>query len=133
MTSDKIVIKNIRALGFHGVLPQENTSGQFFFVSLEATIDLTLAGKTDDLANTADYAEIIASVKKIVESKPPFKLIEALAEKIAGEILSAFPLIEKIRVEVHKPAAPVEAEVEDLYVSVERVRGGISALAGEKD
>ncbi|MCD8298487.1 MAG: dihydroneopterin aldolase [Opitutae bacterium] len=122
MNSDKIVIKKIRAFGFHGVLPEERASGQPFLVSLEAELDLAPAGTTDDLAKTADYAKIAELTKKIVEQKPPFKLIEALAEKIAAEILRNFPQIKKITVEVHKPCAPIPAEFDDLYVAITRHR-----------
>lgn len=122
MLPDKIRIEKIRAFGYHGVFPQEKANGQNFYVSLTLSLDLSAAGRSDDLKETVNYAEVVARVVEIVSRKPGFNLIEALAEKIAGSILNAFPQVENIEVEIHKPEAPIPASFGDVIVSVSRHR-----------
>jgi dihydroneopterin aldolase len=45
-------------------------------------------------------------VKRIVEGEPR-KLIEVVGEEIAQTVLKDFRLVEKVRVTVHKPHAPL--------------------------
>lgn len=123
MPHDKIRIEKIQAFGYHGVLPEENLRGQNFFVSLELELDLQAAGTHDDLSLTVNYAEIIADVVALVESKPPVKLIETLAEKIAASLLEKFPRLLAVSVEVHKPEAPIPTPFADLCVAISRKRG----------
>jgi dihydroneopterin aldolase len=49
---DKIVLKDIRLYGYHGVFPSEREKGQNFYIDVELFLDLGEAGKTDDLEKT---------------------------------------------------------------------------------
>jgi len=115
---DKIIIKNMKFYGYHGVLEEEKKLGQIFHVDLEIYKNMKLAGTTDDLNYTLDYSKVYENVKKIVEEQK-FNLIEALAEKIAIEILKN-KHVQKIKVQVKKPAAPINGCFD--YVAVEIVR-----------
>ena len=55
---DKIIIKELKIFANHGVLPEENEQGQYFYISCEVSADLRKAGLTDDLSETVNYAEI---------------------------------------------------------------------------
>ena len=46
---DKIHIKDLEIIGFHGVMQEEKVLGQKFVLSFELDVDLRQAGKTDDL------------------------------------------------------------------------------------
>ena len=53
---------------------------------------------------------------------PPRKLVEALAEGIATEILRIFPLVQAVGVEVVKPKPPVDFVSSGLVVRIRRER-----------
>ncbi len=119
---DHIRIERIAVFGRHGVLPEEAALGQRFYISLDACLDLADAGRTDDVTRTVSYADLVQIAVEIGTGRR-FKLIEALAEAIAGTILGRFPAIEAITVRIDKPSAPVPAILGGLSVAITRVQG----------
>jgi dUTP pyrophosphatase len=126
---DVIELRGLTWYGYHGAFAEEQRLGQRFVVDLRLTLDLAPAGRTDELSRTVDYGKVVDAARAIVEG-PPFKLIEALAERIATAILEDFPLVDRVEVRVAKPSAPVAAAPSGL-VAVEigrsRVQGGSHA------
>lgn len=118
---DRIILRNLSFYGYHGVLPEETKLGQKFFIDIDLFMDLSLAGKTDDLTKSVSYAEVFEVTKTIVEGEP-FKLIEALAENISKILLNKFYLVNSIRVEVRKPEAPVPGVYDYFGVEITRSR-----------
>jgi dihydroneopterin aldolase len=51
---DRIELRGLRALGTHGVLPEEKERAQPFEVDLALEVDLRPAGRSDALADTVD-------------------------------------------------------------------------------
>jgi dihydroneopterin aldolase len=47
-----------------GVLPFEREQGQWFELDLELGVDLGPAGRSDQLADTLDYADLIAALQR---------------------------------------------------------------------
>ena len=115
---DVIHIKRIEIFANHGVIPEENTLGQKFIISADLYKDLHKAGRTDDVAETVHYGKAAVLIKQISE-KSIFRLIEKLAEEIASALLKNFP-VEKVRVIVEKPWAPVRLPLETVAVEIER-------------
>ena len=115
---DVIHIKRIEIFANHGVIPEENTLGQKFIISADLYKDLRNAGRTDGLSETIHYGQAAVLIKQISE-KTTFNLIEKLAEEIASELLKQFP-VEKVRVIVEKPWAPVRLPLETVAVEIER-------------
>jgi 7,8-dihydroneopterin aldolase/epimerase/oxygenase len=118
---DKIFVNQMDFYGYHGVLPEETRLGQRFFVNLTVEVDLKQAGETDDLQYTINYAELYHSCKEIVEGKP-YKLIEAVAEKIASVILEDSPIINTCTVKVIKPNPPIQGHYQSVAVEIKRSR-----------
>lgn len=118
---DIMRMDRIKLYGKHGVFPEENKLGQHFYISLELRIDLAKAGRTDDLDETVNYAELYEMVKEIVEG-PPFKLIEALAETIASRLLDAYAKIHEVTVRVTKPHPPFDIVFDGVTVEISRAR-----------
>jgi len=56
---------------------------------------------------------------KQISEKSVFKLIEKLAEEIADALLKTFP-VEKVKVTIEKPWAPVRLPLETVAVEIER-------------
>ncbi len=115
---DKILIPGLRTLGIHGVLPEERERKQPFEVDIELHIDLSLAGASDDLADTVDYGKICEAVSGVVASES-FLLLERLAARIA-DVCKQDPRVLKAVVEVRKLHPPVIAQVKHVAVRVER-------------
>ena len=89
---DVITLTGIRAYGKHGANPGERDREQPFDVDLEIGVDLRKASRTDDLADTVNYAQIHATVVRIVQ-----ECSFALLERLAAEILDAIFVDERIR------------------------------------
>ena len=118
--TDRISLTGLRAHGRHGVLPQEKETPQLFVVDLDLFLDLSEAGERDDLGSTIDYGALAESVHAIVEGES-HSLIERLASRIVEEVL-ANHRVERARVTVHKPDAPITKPFQDVSVTVERAR-----------
>jgi dihydroneopterin aldolase len=117
--ADRIEIKGIKSFGYHGVFESENIAGQDFFVDIALELDLSRASATDDVSDTVNYAEITDLVVEEVTGDR-VALIEKLAARIADRIKNAYPQITSVSVTVHKPQAPVNAQVSDISVTINR-------------
>lgn len=118
---DKIILKNLGFYGYHGVEKAEKTLGQKFFIDGELYLDLTKAGKSDDVGDTVNYGEIYNLIKNIV-TQQNFNLLEALAEKIASTILAGYPQVNEVVITVRKPEAPVKGIFDYFAVEIRRKR-----------
>ncbi|WP_102693355.1 dihydroneopterin aldolase [Rummeliibacillus pycnus] len=117
---DYIHIKDMEFYGYHGVLLEETKLGQRFRVTLSIATDLEHAGKTDELTNTVSYAEVYELCKEVVEGKP-YKLIEAVAEKIATVVSETYPsAVKGVRVEIIKPDPPIPGHYREVSVEITR-------------
>lgn len=121
--SDRILINRIAVFAYHGVLPEEERIGQRFYVSLECRLDLAEAGRSDDWKKTVNYVQLAEIVTRVATGRR-FRIIEALAEAIATEALTASPRLDEITVRVEKPSAPVPAILDGVSVEITRRRDG---------
>ncbi|AQY49842.1 dihydroneopterin aldolase [Listeria weihenstephanensis FSL R9-0317] len=118
---DKIYLNELAFYGYHGVMPEENTLGQTFIISLTLGLSTEKAGKSDEVDDTVSYADVYETVKEIAENKR-FKLIEALAETIATTILAEYPLLNETTVKVIKPNPPIPGHYHSVAVEITRAR-----------
>jgi dihydroneopterin aldolase len=118
---DAVTLSGITAVGHHGVFDFERRDGQPFIVDAVLHLDLRPAGTSDDLTRTAHYGEVAEQVGSIITGAP-FQLIEALAEKIAADILASYPVVEAVDITVHKPKAPIQVPFGDVTVTIHRSR-----------
>jgi dihydroneopterin aldolase len=117
--TDRILLENMLFFGYHGVLPEENKLGQRFAVSLVIGTDTRAAAISDDLSLSLNYAEAYTVVKEIMEGAP-VKLLETLAERVAGSILAMGA--ESVRVTVKKLHPPIPGQMDFAAVEIERIR-----------
>jgi len=117
--ADLIEIKGIKSFGYHGVLESEKINGQDFYVDVVLELDLTRASVTDDVSDTINYAEVTDLVVAQITGDP-VSLIEKLAGNIADRIKATYPQAAAVSVTVHKPQAPVNAQVKDISVTINR-------------
>jgi dihydroneopterin aldolase len=116
--TDRIVLHDMRFLGHHGVGDEERARPQEFGVDVEIARDLGPAGRADDLARTVDYGAVFATCRDVVE-RTSFRLIEALAEALADEILARYPVRDVI-VRVRKLRPPIPGTLGWAGVEVRR-------------
>jgi dihydroneopterin aldolase len=72
-----------------GVYPHERTQPQTLQLELEIGIPSQQACHTDQLADTIDYAEVVARLRQTL-AEQDFYLLEALADHIARVIMLEF-------------------------------------------
>jgi dihydroneopterin aldolase len=118
--SDRIVLANMRFTAPHGVHEWEQREPQPFEVDVELHRDLRRAGMDDDLAATIDYGPVYATVQRIMEG-PSIRLLEALAEAIAGALLADLDVSEVV-VRVRKPAVRLAGPLDYAGVEIRRTR-----------
>ena len=118
--TDRIGIAGLEVFARHGVYEREHEEGQIFVVDLDVELDLSAAAASDDLGDTLDYGELAVAVRDRVADER-WNLIERVAGRVADLVLED-PRVQRVRVTVHKPAAPVEVAVTDLFVTVDRAR-----------
>jgi dihydroneopterin aldolase len=121
MMPDTLTLSRLRFSGRHGMLPEEAAGGQDFEVTVRLELPLGEAGRTDDLTHSVDYRAVHAVVRSVMEG-PPHKLVEALAEIIAAELLRVFPLVHAVEIEVVKLKPPVDFVSGGLAVRIRRNR-----------
>ncbi|MCJ8015047.1 dihydroneopterin aldolase [Paenibacillus sp. KQZ6P-2] len=118
---DKMKLHRMEYYGYHGVFEEERKLGQRFYIDLELDLDLRAAGENDDLTQTVNYAEVHEVVKKVVETES-FRLIEALAERIASCLLDTYTSIDALTVKVTKPHPPFDIHFQGVTVELHRTR-----------
>lgn len=121
ITLDKIFVNQMEFYGYHGVFPEETKLGQRFVVDLMVLVDLKKAGDSDKLEYSVNYGELYQVCKDVVEGQP-FKLVEAVAEKIAKEVLQQFSLVSEVTVKVIKPDPPIPGHYRSVAVEITRRR-----------
>lgn len=117
---DKILLRGIRFHGYHGVAEAERQLGQKYEIDLELMTDLSAAGKTDDLADTIDYAQVVQLVVE-TGTQRSFQLFETLAETVAEAVFTQFE-IEEVRITVKKLSPPIEPTLTYAGVAIHRKR-----------
>lgn len=116
---DKIEITDLECYCHHGVLPEEQQLGQKFLVSLTLYTDTRKAGKMDDLSHSIDYAQVAHFVsEKMCETT--YQLLEAVAEKLADEILYQYHSVSMVEVCIKKPWAPILLPIKTVSVTIQR-------------
>ena len=120
--TDIIFITGIVIHARHGVLEHETEVGQRFVIDLELSVDLGESSRTDRLADTVSYSNVVATATAAFKNVN-YKLVERAAGAVADAVLATFPRISALKVTVHKPHAPIAAIFDDVGVILTRARG----------
>ena len=130
--SDRIFIRGIQVHAYHGVFEEEHRLGQKFLFDVDYWVQAQPYAQADDFSGAVSYADVHDAVIAVAKG-PRINLIETLAERIAEKLLAEriatrlldhFHLIEQVRVEVHKPGAPIAGVFSDVGVEILRRRPG---------
>ena len=116
---DQIRIDRLKVFAHHGVYPEESVQGQNFYVSAILDVDTRGAGLRDELSESVDYGSVSMFIDKYMK-KNTYKLLEAVVENLAREILLTYQPIHSVTIKVSKPQAPIPLPFEDVSVTVKR-------------
>jgi 7,8-dihydroneopterin aldolase/epimerase/oxygenase len=119
--TDAVFVSGLSLHAYHGVMQHEAKVGQTFKLDLVVDIDLAAASRSDKLADTVGYDQVVDVASRAFCSKR-YRLVEAAAGAVANAILDRFAEVTAVRVTVHKPHAPIAATFADVGVTIARAR-----------
>ncbi len=102
-----------------GIYDHERTGTQALFVDVEVDRDFTAAAASDNVGDTLDY-DVLAALLTDLATERRYQLLETFAEEGAALLLAEFGDVQRVRLEIRKPAAVPAAECS--LVRVERTR-----------
>ena len=118
---DVIHLRGLEFYAYHGVLSEEQVLGQRFLIDMDIFFDLRQAGSSDQVEDTIHYGEVYQVIKACVTGNR-YQLLEHLAQDLAQRVLAQFACT-SLRVEVHKPQAPIPGIFRDVSVEIWREAG----------
>lgn len=116
LTISRIFINDIILHAQHGVLLQEQLTGNDYKVSVSLDYDISKAINTDNVADTINYAEVYEVIKE--EMITPSKLIEHVAGRIAQRLLTQYPSVAAITLSITKLNPPMGAQCQGAGVEI---------------
>ncbi len=115
---EKITLENMSFYAYHGCFEQEQIVGTKYEITLTLTLDCSKAAKTDNLADTVNYQEVYAVVKKEMNIKS--KLIENVAQRIIETVKNQFPQIVTVEIWLSKVNPPLGGQVNKVTIQITR-------------
>ncbi|NNE62298.1 MAG: dihydroneopterin aldolase, partial [Woeseia sp.] len=100
---DTIFLSDLRVATVVGIWDWERKIRQTVAIDLEMGFDIRAAAKTDSIEDTLNYKLVAKRVQQFVADSS-FKLVETMAERIAGIVLDEFA-VAWVQVRVNKPGA----------------------------
>lgn len=116
---DEIRIDKLEVYAYHGVYPEERKRGQIFMVSAVLYADTRRAGTEDKIEHSTDYGDVCIFIEKWMKKNTCYTL-EAVAEKLAEDILIKYDLICRLDLEIYKPEAPIPLPFKCVSVKISR-------------
>ncbi|OQP88446.1 dihydroneopterin aldolase [Rhizobium rhizosphaerae] len=113
-----ITLANCAFFARHGVLAEEASLGQRFFVDCELEVEAGPALVDDRIDGTVHYGEVFQAIEAVVTATRR-NLIETLAHDVAVRLLSTFPQIQRARITLRKPSVPIQGILDHAQVCVE--------------
>ncbi|WP_438468670.1 bifunctional dihydroneopterin aldolase/7,8-dihydroneopterin epimerase [Vibrio vulnificus] len=114
MALDKVFIEQLEVITTIGVYDWEQQIKQKLVLDIEMAHDNRPAGKSDDVADALDYAQVSEAVLNHIESGR-FLLVERVAEEVAEFIMTQFS-VPWIRIRLAKPGAVPQARAVGVVI-----------------
>lgn len=116
---DEIRIEKLEVYAYHGVYPEERKQGQIFLVNAVLYTDTRRAGEEDKVELSTDYGAVSIFIDRWMKKNTCYTL-EAVAEKLARELLLNYDLICSLDLEILKPEAPIPLTFGCVSVKIHR-------------
>src|SRR6266446_2757286 len=98
--TDQVFVSGLALHAYHGVMQHEAKVGQTFKLDLALDIDLTTASRSDKLAHTVGYDQVVEVASQSFCARR-YRLVEAAAGAVADAVLDRFAQVTSVRVTVH--------------------------------
>lgn len=121
----KVVLEGLEFHAYHGIYPDERSSGNKFEVDVSVNTVFDESAFQDELTGTINYEDIYSIVK--VEMNMPSKLLESVAHAIAQNILDSFSAAMRAEVTISKFNPPIGGVCKKAKVSVDLQRNGVAS------
>ena len=105
---DKVFIEQLEVITTIGAYDWEQEIKQKLVLDIEMAHDNRVAGKSDDVADALDYAQVSTAVLNHI-GNGRFLLVERVAEEVAQLIMSQFS-VPWIKIRLTKPGAVPQAK-----------------------
>lgn len=112
--ADIIFIEGLSVEASIGVYDWEKEIKQKLIFDLELGVDLSPAGKSDDVNDTVCYATVSAHITELTQ-KEHIELLEALGEQITSSILAKFA-VTSVKLKISKPGAVPTAKAVGIQI-----------------
>ena len=116
LSMEKIIIKDIRLVGFHGLYDYEKKDGVNLGFDIELFFHNQINNNSDDINKTINYVDVIDTVKRI-NSSGSFNLIETLCHNLLNEILELYKPLKAI-VRIRKFKLPIDTSLSFIEVEM---------------
>ncbi len=126
MTLDRVQIHDLLLRCIVGINPDERDKPQDVLINLTLYVDVRRAGLTDDITDAVNYKQVTKRVIEFVQNSQ-FFLVEKLATEIARLILTEFPAVARVSVQMEKPGALRFAR--SVGVLIERTAADFTTVA----
>ncbi|HUR78521.1 MAG TPA: dihydroneopterin aldolase [Acidimicrobiales bacterium] len=114
-------IRGVRVMGTHGVLDDERVNPQPFEFDLDVAFDMRVAGASDALDDTVDYAAVVDAAAAAVTG-PWCALLERLALLMGEAVLAVDGRIASVDVVIRKMLPPVPYDIASAGVRLSVAR-----------
>jgi 7,8-dihydroneopterin aldolase/epimerase/oxygenase len=102
--TDRVFVRGLEFEGNHGYTAAERRGTRRFRVNLTIELSLAAAAASDKIADTVDYWKV-SEIVVARGTRSTYRLLEALAGAIGGEIQALYPAA-RVIVELEKLAPP---------------------------
>jgi dihydroneopterin aldolase len=100
----QIFVEGLSAMTSVGLHPHEHEKPQAVELDIELSYKTGGNGAGDvDAAAVIDYDHYCSVVTAFLQAKPHTRLLETLASEVASLSFRQFPMLDEIRVAIHKP------------------------------
>ena len=112
-------LRDLRIDCIVGIHAHERQARQSVIMDIDLDYDFAAASASDAIGDAVDYDRVASGVAALAERRS-FQLIETMAEETAQMLMAELPTVQRVRLEIRKPAAVPSASCS--FVRVERTR-----------
>jgi len=123
---DVIRIEGLELRCIVGVRSYERRREQPLRIDVRLGLDLSSAGRSGYIHDTADYSQVADEVTALLRFRE-YRLLEVAAEEAAAMLLAAHPAVQEVGIRLDKPQA-LAGRARDASVEVSRTRGAYNQV-----
>ena len=128
---DRISIAGLEVDCIVGVRPLERRRRQLVRIDLDLGMDLSQAGKSGRIGDTADYSRIADEVQSLLRFRE-YQLIEVATEELAAMLFGAHDNLHEVGIRLEKPEA-LRGRARSASVRIERTRAQFPTEVSEHE